>query len=234
MPKTIIDHIKEIRTFLVRRTKPGESYWLARRSVKPLSGKFGFDRGTPIDRFWIEKFLWENKSLIKGMVLEVTDNNYTKMFGGNKVKRSDVLDINRKNKRANIHGDLKNLRNVIKDNTYDCIILTHVLGMIDDVSVAVSEIHRILKQKGVVLVTSSSFSPTYDQKNNFWRFTTASMKYLFGKQFGIKNIKITSFGNVLTGQAFWVGMAQEELTEKELSYNDPNYQCIVTVKAVKK
>src|SRR3972149_8901614 len=145
--------ISKIRALIMRLFRPAGLYWLARPSAKPLSHKFGFDRGNPIDRYWIEKFLTANKKLITGRCLEVTDSFYTIKFGL-KVTKSDVLDINPKNKLATIHGDLKHLTTV-KSNTYDCLILTHVLGLIDDVQAAACECHRILKPGGVLLFTSS-------------------------------------------------------------------------------
>ena len=47
-----------------------------------LSRDFGFDRGTPIDRYYIESFLSTHASDIRGHVLEVADNTYTRRFGG--------------------------------------------------------------------------------------------------------------------------------------------------------
>ena len=41
--------------------------------LQPISNVFGFDRGQPIDRYYVENFLSENASLIRGVVLEVAD-----------------------------------------------------------------------------------------------------------------------------------------------------------------
>ena len=143
------------------------------------------------------------------------------------------MDVDRKNKSANIYGDLKNLKGIVEDETYDCIILTHVLGFIDDLDSAVSEIYRILKKGGVVLVTTACFSPTYKDSRNFWRILPEGAKYLFSKHFGINNVSVSSYGNVLAGQCFWVGMSQEDLSKEGLEYNDPQFPCIVKVCAIK-
>lgn len=226
----MVNTIRLARAFAMKMIKPKESYFFATKSLKPLSRKFGFDRGTPIDRYWIEDFLGKNSKDIKGKCLEIESNYYTAKFALSKVTQSDILDCNKRN-RAVIHGNLKNLTNVIGDNTYDCIILTQVLGSIDEPKEAIGECFRILKKNGVLLLTSAAFSPTYDQKNSFWRFTTASINYLLKKSF--KKIFVTSYGNVLTGQYFWAGVAQEELTKKELDYNDPNFPCLVAARACK-
>lgn len=224
--------VSQLRAPIMRAVKPNSKYWLATRSLEPLSMKFGFDRGTPIDRFWMNDFLTKNQNLIKGHCLEVTDDAYLVQYGGKKVTKTDVLDIDRKNKKATIYGDIQNL-DMIKDDTYDCIILTNVLGIIPDYEAAVRECHRILKPGGTLLLTVSSFSPTRDLEANLWRFTVTSAKFVFGKYFSPKKLDIQSYGNVLTGQCFWVGMSQEELTLEELSYQDPRFSCLVAVKATK-
>ena len=220
------------RALINRLVRPKDSYWLATKSVKPLSRKFGFDRGTPIDRFWIEQFMSQQQKFIKGHVLEIGDRSYTKQFG-HQVTKSDILDISQKNKTATLYGDLQNLKKVIPNDTYDCIIVTHVLGLIPEVEEALQELKRILKPGGVLLVTSSCLSPTHDQKSNLWRFTPAGARYLFGKYFLKSKLEITAFGNVLTGQAFWVGLSAEDLNHRELEYNDPQYPCIVCIKVEK-
>lgn len=228
----IISIIAAIRAPLMRIMYPNQNYFLATRSLEPLSMKFGFDRGTPIDRHWMHSFLSENQKYISGRCLEVTDNAYTMKYGKN-VKKSDILDIDRKNKKATIYGDLQDLSKVVKDNTYDCIVLTNVLGIIPDYEAAIRECYRILKPGGTLLLTVSSFSPTRDIEANLWRFTTTSAKYVFGKYFKKEKLAIKSYGNVLTGQCFWVGMSQEELTREELDYQDPRFSCLVAVRATK-
>ena len=63
------------------------------RRLHPISPNFGYDRGKPVDRRYIESFLSDNAGHIKGRVLEVADNAYTMRYGGARVVSSDVLDI---------------------------------------------------------------------------------------------------------------------------------------------
>lgn len=224
----MINLLRYIRAYLTKIIWPSSRYWLATKSIRPISSKFGFDRGKPIDRYWIESFLTTNSSKIRGKVLEIVDNTYTKKFGVG-VTSSDVLDLDPKNKQANIKGNLKHLPN-IKSNSYDCIILTHVLGMIDDYDSAISECHRILKKGGHLLTTVACFSSLHSGDINeqpYWRYTPAGANYVMKKKFG--RVTVTTYGNVLTGQCFWVGLSQEELTREQLDYNDPNYPCIVGI-----
>ena len=56
-------------------------------STIPISRNFGLDRGTAIDRYYIEKFLAEHAADITGHVLEVGDDAYSRRFGSNITRR---------------------------------------------------------------------------------------------------------------------------------------------------
>ncbi len=229
----ILKIIFKVRATLNRILRPGNTYYLAKRDVNPISGKFGFDRGKPIDRYYIEMFMESRKEYVKGRVLEITDPEYSLRYGGKRIKKTDVLDINPKNKKANIHGDLRNLKGKIKNATYDTIILTHVLGLIDDYGAVLMECSRILKPGGRLLFTGSCLGPILENNDVYWRFTPNSLKYIFEKYFQPSSLDIKSYGNALAGQAFYVGMAQEDLTKKELSFEDKRFPLIVSAVAIK-
>src|ERR1041385_110870 len=77
----------------------------ALRRLEPVSREFGFDRGLPIDRFYIDNFLSAHRADIRGHVLELGDDRYTREFGTG-VTRSDVLDVTKDNAKATIVADL--------------------------------------------------------------------------------------------------------------------------------
>ena len=51
------------------------------RQLTPISYEFGYDRGQPVDRYYIENFLSRHADDIRGRVLEIGDNHYTRTFG---------------------------------------------------------------------------------------------------------------------------------------------------------
>jgi hypothetical protein len=63
------------------------------RRTQPVSQQFGFDRGLPIDRYYIESFLAAHSSDICGHVLEIGDDAYSKRFGGDRCTHQDVLHV---------------------------------------------------------------------------------------------------------------------------------------------
>jgi len=232
---SVIRVLRSIRSMIMRFAKSKKRYFLftaPKRSLKPISNKYGFDRGNPIDRYYIEKFMDSYRAHVQGRCLEITDNAYTMRFGGKRVQVSDVLDIDTKNSQANIHADLRRV-NQVRDNTYDCIIATHTFGVIDEYQMAIQECFRMLKPGGVLLATVSALGVSAELEKSYWRFTRTSSKYAFGKVFGDQNVEVISYGNVLSGQAFWVGLAQEELSKRELEYSDPRYAVVIGICARK-
>ncbi len=224
-----------IRRFVVRVIRPKSEYFmygLPQKFVEPISTKYGFDRGKPVDRYYIEKFMSENSSLIKGVCLEITDTAYTEKYGAEKVTKADALDINKNNKMATIYGDLRDLNNV-ESNTYDCVIITQTFVMIDDYESAIKECHRIIKPGGYALVTMPCLGPVWNIDNHFWRWTRASAEFLFKKYFPNDLLEVQTYGNALAGQCFWVGLSLDEISTEELEYNDKFFPVIVSVKVRK-
>lgn len=210
--------------------------WLGTlRRLTPLSDSWGYDRGTPIDRYYIERFLEEHRRDIHGRVLEIKDSTYADRFGVG-VERRDVLDINPSDPYATFVADLA-AADAIPSNLFDCFVLTQTLQFIYDTRACLQHAHRILRPGGVLLVTVPSVSRIvlrYGLQTDYWRFTPASCSALFGEVFGQGQVTVDAYGNVLTAVAFLTGMACEELSHRELEAQDPYYPIIITVRAVKK
>jgi glycosyltransferase involved in cell wall biosynthesis len=203
--------------------------------VTPFSTEFGYDRGGPVDRYYIENFLTKNESLIKGRVLEIGDNEYTLKYGQLNVSQSDILHIDEKNPKATFVGDLSDAPH-LPDNSFDCIILTQTLHLIYHHHKALETCYRILKPGGVLLLTVPGISHIDQGEWKdiwLWAFTGSSIKRMLAEVFSIENIKVDTFGNVLTATAFLFGMGLPEVKKGQLDYHDPHYQVIITAYAVK-
>lgn len=206
------------------------------RRLRPISSAWGSERGKPIDRYYIERFLAAHAQDIRGHVLEIGTKEYTLAFGGERVTESDVLHVTEHKPDVTILGDLTSADH-IPSNTFDCIVLTQTLQFIYDVPAALRTVHRILKPGGIVLATVPGISQIsrYDMERwgHYWSFTTRSAQALFEAVFPAQSIGIEMFGNVLAAIAFLHGLAAEELRQKELDHVDPDYQLLITVRAVK-
>lgn len=228
---------------------PGHLSFGDLRRLTPISPDWGYDRGDPIDRFYVEQFLADHRTDIRGRVLEIEDDNYTRRFGGSRVTYSDVLHVKEGNPYATLIGDLT-CTEQFPPNTFDCILLTQTIQVIYDVKAVVQTLYHALKPGGIVLATVpgitqvSHYSPeqttdgwTHDTDNWSdywcWSFTTLSIQRLFEEKFPAANVRVQSYGNVLSAISLLQGVAVEELQPKELEYCDPNYQVIIAVRAVK-
>jgi hypothetical protein len=203
------------------------------RSTKPVSSGWGFDRGRPVDRYYIDSFLAVHTKDICGRVLEILNSDYTHRFGS-QIEQADILDIDPANRDATIIADLSAADSIAQD-LFDCFILTQTLQLIYDVKSAIAHSHRILRPGGVLLVTIPAVSRLAGEGyTDYWRFTPASCARLFGEIFGPDQVTITPYGNVLSAIAFLEGMAAEELSKRELEVLDERYPVLLAIRAVKK
>jgi glycosyltransferase involved in cell wall biosynthesis len=206
------------------------------RRITPISPSWGFDRGLPVDRYYIERFLSQHAWDIRGHVLEIGNSTYTSKFGGNRVTQSDVLHVVEGNPKATLVADLTRGEQIPGD-AYDCIVFTQTLQFIYDVRATLKTLYRILKPGGILLATFPGISKIsrYDMEHwgDYWRFTTLSSRKLFEEVFPSEHSTVKAFGNVCTALAFLHGLAAQELRQEELDHLDPDYEVLIAVRAMK-
>lgn len=215
--------------------KPGNIQWGDFKRVTPFSIEFGYDRGGPVDRYYIEAFLDKHSSDVHGLILEIGDNDYTLKYGGKKITKSDILHIDEKNEKATIIGDLSNIPE-IPDNSYDCIILTQTLHLIYDFNAALKTCYRILKPGGTLLMTVPGITHIAQDlwgSNWLWAFTGSSIIRMLTNVFPESGVTVETHGNVHIASAFLYGVGVNEVEKKYFNYNDPHYQVIIAASAVK-
>jgi SAM-dependent methyltransferase len=210
--------------------------WLTSEArTGPLSDNWGREWGTPIDRWYIERFLGAHAVDIRGDVLEIMDDRYTARFGAD-VRTSTILDIDSSNPRATLVADISQPDSLPR-NRFNCIVLTQTLQYVFDLQAAVQSIHRTLRPGGVCLATVPAVSrldSAATARGEFWRVTPAGCSRLFGEQFGGDAVEVTSCGNTRTAICFLLGLAAEDLSERELSAVHPAFPLVVTVRAMKR
>lgn len=206
------------------------------RRLKPITSDYGNGRGLEIDRYYIEKFLAENAQDIQGHVLEIKHNTYTRKYGQERVARSDVLHPVEGNPDATIVADLTRADHLPSD-CYDAIIFTQTLQVIYNIRTVIATLHRILKPGGILLATASGMAKLsledFDRWGEYWRFTSQSARLLFEDQFGVGNVSVQAYGNVLAAISFLEGLAVEDLKKRELDAVDRAYEVLIAVRAVK-
>ena len=202
-------------------------------NIEPVSDRWGLDRGTPIDRYYIEAFLGRWSDRIRGRVLEVGDSRYADRFGAD-IDRLEVLDIRTDNPRATIVADLVTA-DAIPDASFDCLIVTQVLQYVTDPSAAIVQLHRMLAPGGTLLLTLPVVSRTgrHDLGRDLWRFTPAAAEQLLAKVFDPTRVEVSGRGSTLGGIAFLAGVAAEDLRPAKLDVHDPFAAVVVTALATR-
>jgi len=209
------------------------------RRTTPISRLFGLDRGARercIDIFFIERFLRLNQGNIRGHVLEIGDDHYTRKFGCTAVERSDVLHVRSGAEHATIIADLSR-DDHIPAGSFDCIICTQTLQFVYDMRVALKTLHRILRPGGVLLATFTGISQIsrydMDRWGDYWRVTTLSARRLFEEFWPADCVQVQTHGNVLLAVAYLHGLTIDEVSANDRERRDQDYELVVTVRAVK-
>ncbi len=203
---------------------------IAKMDTKPSSRRFGLERGTAIDRYYIERFLEQNSAFIRGDCLEIAENTYTLKYGKDMVDNAYILHL--MGGEGFIKGNLETGEG-IEENKYDCAIITQTLMFIFDIRKAANNIYKMLKRNGTALITVAGISQIsrYDADlwGSYYGFYKDTMKSLFEQMFGIENVKVQSYGNVKTAIAMLYGMCREELSDCDFEVSDDDYPVILTV-----
>lgn len=225
--------IAKILQTLVRKKTPIVFNDLLR--TFPVSSTFGLDRGTPIDRYYIDAFLSCNSKHITGNVLEVAESNYSIKYGEN-VNKYLIINPVGVDDNTNVVGDLTNM-STLPAELIDCFICTQTFNFIYDLEKAVAGAYHLLKPGGVLLATVAGLCQVsrydMDRWGDYWRFTTASVQRAFGQVFE-ENLDVRSYGNVLAACAILQGIAVEDLPNPTLlDDNDPDYQVVIAIIARK-
>lgn len=193
----------------------------------------GSEFGTPIDRFYIEKFLKENKSYIHGTVMEVQDNRYTVKFG-EQVKESIICHVKGWNGARKVNFESGE---GIEQNMVDCLICTQTLQFIFDQKKALKNIYKMLKPGGCALISVPGIKPIsiFHSRNwgEYWSYTAQTMIKLCSEVATEDHYEVQAYGNVKVATAFLYGLSIEEMDKADLEYVDPVYPLTVVAKLFK-
>ena len=201
--------------------------------TSPISPNFGYGRGTPVDRYYIEAFLATHSGDIRGRALEVGDASYCRKFGTG-IVRQDVLHVEADNPEATIVGDLS-FPGVLPEGAFDCLVITQTLQFIYDMNAAIAEMHRALKPGGVLLLTCSGITQVDDSGDwdHLWSITRPAAERMFADVFGAANVAVEVRGNVYAAVCFLEGLVLEELDPAKLEVIDASYPVSIMVRARK-
>lgn len=201
--------------------------WGNLRRLQPFSTNFGFDRGTPVDRYYLHRFLDVNRALITGDVLEIQTVGYARRYG-NDLGRTDSIDINLQF-RPTYLCDLARSEGVIPSEAYDCFLLPNTFQHLRALELCLRHALRVVKPGGMILASAAGFLPLIPDGPDYWRSSADGWRELLGRVWAGCDVTVESHGNCLAAVAAMLGLALEELTAAELETRDPRYPVLITV-----
>ena len=200
--------------------------------VQPVSRTFGYERGLPIHRYYVQRFFETHSSQIRGRCLEFHDPGYVRRYGAGRPSRIDVLDLSAENPHATIVADITK-PNDIPSDTFDCIVCVHVLHLVYEADVFTRELHRLLAPGGTLLVAVPGTSMIDPNWTEYRRWTALGVRTLLGQFFRPSDILVEPYGNSLAAAAEMRGLASDEIAPWDLDAKDDIFPVEVGGLAVK-
>ena len=203
------------------------------RRLEPVSRGWGSERGTPVDRIYIDRFFAEHADSIRGRVLEVRDPRYASAHGTG-VDHVEIVDIDPRNELATIVADLADPES-LPEAAFDCAIVPQTLVYVRDLAGAVANLWQSLAPGGTLLITTPAIAridPDASSEDR-WHLTPAGLAEVVRVACPTGDATVTGHGNPLVAIAFLHGLAQEDLSPAELEFEHPLFPIVVTA-AVRK
>jgi len=196
--------------------------------VLPYSRNFGLERGSPVGRYYVEKFLRENADHIAGRCLEFGEPRYKPYFP--KVREYEITDVVQR-PGVKYVCDIHEPQGMPK-NHFNAVICTQVFEHSAYPEKAAKSLFEIMAPGGVLLLTAPFINPVHYVPTDFRRFTPECLDMII-KDAGF-NVEIVSFGgNSLVGTGSLLGMVQEDFSVAELEAKDPIYPYNILIRARK-
>ena len=205
------------------------------RRLTPLH--HGRLRGTPVVRYYWERFLEERRDAFRGAGLEIgTVETLERMDAG--LTSRDALDVSRHGPDVTVVADLSRADSLPAE-AYDCLVVPFTFQFIYDVEAALYHAVRILRPGGRLLAnfpcTDYYFPAGLEMFTgrpiylHHW-FTPLAVENLL-RRVGLVSgdFTVEVYGNLLARVAYEMNVPAEELTARELAHRDPGHPLLICV-----
>ena len=210
------------------------------RRLQPL--RHGRQRGTPIVRYYWERYLQEHQADIRGSALEIGTTGTIRKFGGMLVTCAEAIDLSPHSPEVSVVADLSRADHVPSDR-YDCFVNQFTMHLIYDAEAALYHSIRLLKPGGVLLINFSCVDYYFPRGLDMgtgeplflyrWYTPIQVENMLRSLSLRPENYTLYIYGNLFTRIAYQMNMPAEELTRRELAFVDPGHPLLICVRVVK-
>jgi hypothetical protein len=199
---------------------------------EPVSRLFGLDRGSSIDRYWIEAFLARHASNATGSALEVGGTDYISRFFPRQGPHH--LELAHDGTPNCVECNLE-AGPPASAGAFDTFVATQVFNFIYETRVGLRSATALLKPDGVMLGSVAGITQVSrhdaDRWGHFYSFTAQSWERLLREAFD--EVDVEAFGNVDSACAFLNGLCAEEVDRAVLDHHDPDYPALLCFRATR-
>ncbi len=103
-----------------------------------------------------------------------------------------------------------------KNDEFDTVLCVAILEHLEYPRKAISEMHRVLKSGGIILISVPFMFPIHDAPNDYWRFTKYGLKKLFVDGWHIEVLKAET-----NTQEFFATIIQRLGYQSKMKLNKP-------------
>jgi len=159
----------------------------------------------------IQHFISKNNSILD---YGCGNSPYREMFNdkNSKYVTADIVE----NILAEVHLDSKG-QVPLDNNSFDTIISTQVLEHVDNPNLYLSEVKRLLKKDGTLILSTHGYWLYHTTPNDYWRWTSAGLKKILSEN----GFDIIYFNGIMNRSSVGLQLFQDGLLFKLPSFIIP-------------
>ena len=188
---------------------------------------FGFSRGAPVDRYYLDRFVAEIRERVVGEVLEIGGRSANReLYGFPNVTRYQTLDM-RPGPGVDIVGDAHDPA-IHPPDSVDSIVAFNVLEHCEQPWKVVENMRLWLRRGGWAFCMVPNAQRIHAMPRDYWRALPEAVQWMF-RDFSTREIR--QYGNPTTVIAAYLGIAAEELSRDELDEIHLDYPVATCISA---
>ena len=195
----------------------------------PFSYRFGFDRGGPVDRYYLRQFVRSIRPIVRGRCLEIGGSVRNNWFYRFDVDEFRTLELEQSNVADDLVGDAAD-QGVLDPASWDSILAFHVLEHCPNPFAVVSNMCAWLRPNGHACIVVPCAQRVHNYPGDYWRFMPDGLRVLFRD---FSEVNVSTYGNPLTVVSNYLGLSHTELVAENMDAVHPDYPVLACVVARK-
>ena len=195
----------------------------------PFSHRFGFDRGGPVDRYYLGQFVRSIRPVVRGRCLEIGGSLKNNWFYRFDVDEFRTLELKQSNIADDLVGDAAD-QGVLDPAAWDSILAFHVLEHCPNPFAVVTNMCAWLRPNGHACIVVPCAQRVHNYPGDYWRFMPDGLRVLFRD---FSEVNISTYGNPLTVVSSYLGLSHTELVAEDMDAVHPDYPVLACVVARK-